>query len=457
MFKMKKSDVFVANWQTLQQIPQPIKKLISDLIELRADEFANAFYDHMLADESATPFLSHELVNQRLHTSMRGWLIELYSEKQKDPLEIYKHQCHVGSVHARLQIPVALVTRGARLLRHTIVDSLTESHLERSDLIKATTFVFETMEMAMNAMTDAFIVDIEKNARADESYRMFALGQNMSAERERQRAALLEWVQNVLLRLLVEADHSTLPALRHSEFGMWLQHKAAIVFESAPELDSISRHVDHIENTLSQKLVSTRSSHGDVHAVMKEIEQAISQIKFLLGGLFDRFIEVESGRDSLTRLLNRRHLPAVLSREISLARRTSLPFSVLMLDIDHFKKVNDAFGHGGGDLVLQQVAEVVSSSVRVGDFIFRYGGEEMLIVLVEVDQPQALIVAETIRQRLEKEPLRVGDTKTANITVSIGIAAYNGHPDFETVIKNADGALYQAKSAGRNRCIGHTA
>ncbi|MFA6121011.1 MAG: GGDEF domain-containing protein [Sideroxydans sp.] len=453
---INKSEAFISNWDQLQQNPLALREMIDKLVEQRAPELATAFYDYMLNDEVAKSFLNHDLVNQHLRISMQAWLIELFSIHSKDPLSVYKHQCHVGAVHARLQIPIVLVTRGARLLRHAIVTSLTGSKLDRGDLIRATTFVFEMMELALDAMTDAFIIDVEKNARADESYRMFALGQNMSAERERQRAALLEWVQNILLRLLVDKDRTALPGLKSSEFGMWLQHKAAIVFESAPELDRISQHVDQIENALSLKLLSTRAEQGDVHAVMKEIEQEISQIKFLLGGLFDRFIEVESGRDALTRLLNRRHLPAVLSRELALARRNDIPFSVLMLDIDYFKKVNDTYGHAGGDLVLQQVAEVVTSSVRVGDFIFRYGGEELLILLVEIDQAQAIMVAESIRQRIENEPLRVGESKTEVVTVSIGVAAYNGHPDFETILKEADHALYQAKHAGRNRCIANS-
>lgn len=453
MHYMSKSEAFISNWDQLQQTPVAIRQMIDNMVEQRAADLSNIFYDNMLIDESAKPFLNHDVVNQRLHSSMQAWLIELFSTRSKDPLTVYKHQCHVGAVHARLQIPIVLVMRGARLLRHAIVEKLTESNLNRGELVQATTFVFEMTEIALDAMTDAFIIDVEKSARADESYRMFALGQNMSAERERQRAALLEWVQNVLLRLLVDADRAALPGLKHSEFGMWLHHKAAIVFESAPELESISKHVDQIENNLSLKLLSTRENNGNVHAVMKEIEQEISQIKFLLGGLFDRFIEVESGRDALTRLLNRRHLPAVLSRELALARRNDITFALLMLDIDHFKLVNDTHGHAGGDLVLQQIAEIVSSSVRVGDFIFRYGGEELLVLLVEIGETQAATVAETIRRRIESEPLRVGDSKTASVTVSIGIAAYNGHPDFEAVIKDADNALYEAKNGGRNRCI----
>lgn len=186
---------------------------------------------------------------------------------------------------------------------------------------------------------------------------------------------------------------------------------------------------------------------------MKEIESGIGEIKYLLGGLFDRFIEVESGRDALTHLLNRRFLSAVLTREMAMARRSGVPFSLLLLDLDRFKKINDTYGHAGGDLVLQQASDLVTASVRAGDFVFRYGGEEILIVLVEVDKERALRIAETIREKFAEEQMHVGEDKTASVTVSIGVATYNGHPDYETMMKDADGALYEAKEAGRNRCV----
>lgn len=454
MIKSKQSNEFVAEWRRLSQdVSVPVKRLVSEIVRQHAAELADLFYQHMLADDEAKVFLSHDLVNTRLHASMQRWLGELFSAEPQDPKEIYKHQCHVGEVHARIQIPLALVMRGARVLKHAIHGYLVASSLERGELVSASNFVAETMELAMDAMTDYFVMDMEKYARADEGYRMFALGQNMLAERERQRAALLEWAQKILLGLLAEVDKSELQDIRHSEFGMWLQHKASIIFESAPELAQIHRRIEEVEKSMFSKLLEARKEPRSARELMREIEAGISEIKFLLGGLFDRFIEVESGRDALTRLLNRRYLPSVLTREMALARRIHVPFAVLLIDLDHFKKINDAYGHAGGDLVLQQAADLVTSSVRAGDFVFRYGGEEILVVLVEIDKEQALQVAKTIREKFSAEPLRVNDTQSAEVTVSIGVASYDGHPDFETMVKDADGALYEAKAAGRNCCV----
>ena len=129
-------------------------------------------------------------------------------------------------------------------------------------------------------------------------------------------------------------------------------------------------------------------------------------------------------------------------------------FALLLLDLDHFKLVNDSYGHDAGDHVLQQVAARLLGSVRNGDFVFRYGGEELLVMLVEVNQASASRLAELIRQKIQSTPISIGNGRTVNVTCSIGIAMYSGHPDHLFLIKQADEAMYNAKHQGRNRvCI----
>lgn len=452
MYRQNRGEEFTQEWQRLHEmVSTQVQQLVSNTVDKHAAELATLFYEHMLGDDEAKPFVSHELVTERLHASMQHWLRELFATRQPQPREVYKLQCHVGEVHARIQIPISLVMRGARLLKQGITGHLVETELDRNGLVEATRFVTEVMELSMSAMTDSYVLHVGKSVRTDESYRMFALGQNMLAERERQRAALLEWTQQIFLHLLSNSAAGT-PGLRQSEFGMWLQHKASIIFHDAPELERIRICVDKLENELIPGLLEKRRNGGDALEAMRLIEADIAEVKFLLTELFDRFIEVESGRDALTRLLNRRYLPTILMREVALARRSGVQFAVLLIDIDHFKNINDTHGHDSGDLVLQQAADLITSSVRVGDFIFRYGGEELLVVLVEIDAKQAMNVAENIRTRFAAEPLRAGDSKTVPVTVSIGVAVYNGHPDYERVVKEADDALYRAKSNGRNRC-----
>jgi diguanylate cyclase len=140
-----------------------------------------------------------------------------------------------------------------------------------------------------------------------------------------------------------------------------------------------------------------------------------------------------------------------MRRALLLARRHENAFGVLMLDVDHFKRVNDDHGHEIGDRVLQSVASLLISHGRASDFYFRYGGEEFLAVLNEVTEADAMAVADKIRARVEAADISLAEGKTIRVTISIGVAMHNGHPDYRHLINRADEALYEAKRTGRNR------
>jgi diguanylate cyclase len=146
-----------------------------------------------------------------------------------------------------------------------------------------------------------------------------------------------------------------------------------------------------------------------------------------------------------------------MRQEIALYRRTGKSFAVLMLDVDHFKAINDEHGHAAGDAVLTQFSATLQAAVRSSDFVFRYGGEEFLILLSHATEAQALTVAEKIRAEVERHPFMTHAGTVLHVTTSIGVALYDGHPDYERVIDQADRALYRAKDAGRNRCAPYSA
>lgn len=157
-------------------------------------------------------------------------------------------------------------------------------------------------------------------------------------------------------------------------------------------------------------------------------------------------------RDPLTGAGNRVALEKSLSREIELAKRHDQPLSILMMDLDHFKQVNDEFGHDMGDRVLKAVVGAVMECIRQTDMCFRYGGEEFLIMLSSADQAGALRTAERIRMTIKD--LRFSNDKAElQVTSSIGCASLNGDDTLETLVRRADEALYHAKGSGRNRVI----
>jgi diguanylate cyclase (GGDEF)-like protein len=161
----------------------------------------------------------------------------------------------------------------------------------------------------------------------------------------------------------------------------------------------------------------------------------------------------QANHDALTGLFNRRYLEDTLPRELNQARRKNDPVSIAMLDIDHFKKFNDTYGHEAGDLILRELGHLFKESLRKSDIACRYGGEEFLIVLFDSTQKESLKRFETIRERINGLQLRYREQLLGRMTVSIGIAeAIDNNMTAEELVAAADKALYAAKRAGRD-CI----
>lgn len=170
------------------------------------------------------------------------------------------------------------------------------------------------------------------------------------------------------------------------------------------------------------------------------------------------FLEQENITDSLTGLYNRRYLDQRVREETGKAERYRLPLSILMIDIDHFKSINDTYGHLVGDIVLSGVAKVVTGIARNTDIVARYGGEEILVMAPNSSVAPAAAFAERIRASVESTslipPEVCGNDKARPVTVSIGVASPPpGIPDSQALIKRADEALYRAKESGRNRVV----
>ena len=154
--------------------------------------------------------------------------------------------------------------------------------------------------------------------------------------------------------------------------------------------------------------------------------------------------------DPLTGLVNRRGMEEILEREIARARRAAMPVSLAILDIDHFKRVNDEHGHDVGDRALIHLAAVAKSGLRDTDVVCRYGGEEFVVILPGSGIEGARIVVDRLRQMAERTPLRVAAV-SLQIRFSAGVAESRGDDDRNALVKRADTALYAAKRGGRNR------
>ena len=154
--------------------------------------------------------------------------------------------------------------------------------------------------------------------------------------------------------------------------------------------------------------------------------------------------------DSLTGAYTRGFAISVMQRALLKARGDSKPLGVLMLDLDHFKRINDAHGHARGDLVLKETTRAVQSMLRAGDIVGRFGGEEFVILLPGADLEQALGAAERCRAAVAK--MEIPDAPYLSVTASVGVAALPEHGDnLDALLKASDRAMYVAKGNGRNR------
>lgn len=437
------------------------RQLLARVAKKNAPSFADRFYAVLLSDPRSSAFITHQAVEERLHASFEQWIEELLTafDEEKIP-SLVKTQKHVGSIHARVNIRIELVLRASRVMKRAVFFALIDTKTESVDCAirrEAALLAMEIIDLAIEVMSGQYTLASEEATRADQAYRSYAATVNMSLERESQRSALFNWSNRLLQDVMIGGEKEPLARLAQSSFGLWIRHKAHALFPTQTELNEILQLIDTVDRQCLPAVEEAQKS-GDaatLRARMQAIVSHTEQLRVALDSLFDEVIRVESGRDALTQLLSRRFLPSVLSREIALARETGLPFALFLVDIDHFKSINDRYGHDVGDRALQRVADQLTLSARSGDFIFRYGGEEFLIVCVELTAKGALSAAERFRREIESLSIELKDHAPLKVTASVGVTVYDGHPDYERLIKQADEALYRAKEGGRNQVVLH--
>jgi diguanylate cyclase (GGDEF)-like protein len=177
------------------------------------------------------------------------------------------------------------------------------------------------------------------------------------------------------------------------------------------------------------------------------LARAVNEIAEALADTHDR-----ATIDRLTGVANRQALLAALFAEVERATRYERPLSVAFVDIDHFKAVNDSYGHASGDVVLRGVAQTIAAHLRASDMIGRYGGEEFMLILTETDVEEGAVLTEKLRTLVQRQRYPIEDNPELSVTISIGIAGGSGtRLRMESLVRDADAAMYSAKSLGRNQ------
>lgn len=227
----------------------------------------------------------------------------------------------------------------------------------------------------------------------------------------------------------------------HSSFGVDLHYGSSEKHRASYRLNTQQQYFGEI--TFSRR---KRFSETELARLESLLDLFIYPVR---NGLQYREAVRSAMTDPLTGVGNRLAMNSTVEREIEVARRYGRPLSVLMLDIDKFKAINDIYGHAKGDDVLCTVADFIGQSMRSVDTVFRLGGEEFLIVLSDTSLDQAVVIAERIRQSIEASHL--GSMSEPHVTASIGIAEFTATMNADELMRQADRAMYCAKEKGRNK------
>ncbi|RED52324.1 diguanylate cyclase [Aestuariispira insulae] len=270
------------------------------------------------------------------------------------------------------------------------------------------------------------------------------------------RLWMKSWHKGVVCRLKPAPEILAKKPHQETRFGIWLETYRDRGLMKQPAFRELEAAFTDL--TAFARFLALRSQDGqpippeEYDALGDKEDRFVSQARRLQ----DAFRKAVSELDPLTGLSNRQVMLRELAAEYERAVRSGAACCIALSDIDHFKNVNDTYGHAVGDQVLIQVAGRLLSRLRPYDNIYRYGGEEFLIVLPNANEATAMMVLERLRHALAEKPLQLEDGKELSITSSFGLAMVSQDAELKDVIERADAALYHAKQKGRNRVAAWT-
>ncbi len=406
------------------------------------------FYKNMLLEKESAEFFSDDLIQQRLRDTLNQWLLESFSVGiNKSFTEAVKKQRMVGHVHARVGIPSWLIMRGVREIERKMFELLSEA--EYKSALTTCSYIVQIMGFATEIMCRSYEAKTVANQEVKHSYRLFSAMQDVAVQKDKQRSSLLDWENDLMFKVFSGGHNFKHPMLSKSEFGLWFIHKASYAFAGSDQVQLIIDRIYQVDQ-LNDVVVQCVEKEK-ILTLIQSIRDLNREIQLLVDQLFQVSEYIESGNDALTQLLNRRYLNTIIGREITFSRQNRTPLSLLAIDADFFKSINDKFGHAAGDLALKFIAEALQKYSQGSDYAFRVGGEEFLLLLVDTDLERAISVAESIRQYVEHGMIATSQGQQFKFTVSIGCVLFDGHPDYQKFLDAADTALYAAKNTGRNR------
>ena len=430
---------------------------IGEILKDRLHDIADIFYNELLKIPETSVILNNTKIEKNLHDTIAEWVGSIFTCYSEEELEsLIERQKKIGTVHATINVNLNYFNHGIGIIKDEIYRRLRKKISDKRRFSEAVLIVGELFDIYISIISESYFLNelLYENDRL--SLRVKGLTQNTAIECERLRSMLMEWSRTALMFLFQspEIDVKSIPHLQYSNFGLWVIYKSDFLSHPLNVSSELKQHISEIDNALFQaakfRMKNKKNKFANAVTIFND---AVTKSSWFISTIVDQAIEIDTGMDMLTRLFNRRYLSTILRRETEICNKQGLPYSILLIDLDYFKKINDEFGHDSGDKILEQFSKLLMDSVRASDFIFRYGGEEFLIVMGNVDQNEAITASEKIRKKCDKHIFKLTNNNNIHLTCSIGIAVHDGHPDYSRMVKKADLALYDAKNQGRNRVI----
>lgn len=421
----------------------PVRAMVASTVKHFAGELVDDLWRDLVRLVRVQALFENEVIARRFRGALSQWLVEIFPREAIDPMLFLMRQSEIGSTHARIQIPTSLSMLAARAFKRGIYNNLKHTRLSRDEFAQAALYVSGVIDVATAAITAAHISGLDRNLRAEEALRQVSIDHDFRAEREKQKASLAEWAQAVFFGSGIAGEAGGVLPLSRSEFGLWFSHRANLLFGRTAEYASIARLVDeadaHVRQLCGDGDASCRQGH------LREIRQIAAQINNLLSVQFSHSFDMGSARDPLSRLLNRRFLRAAISREVALRRRTSRPFSMIMLEISQFDTLRARLGEAGADTVVQQTAAMLLNAVRSSDTVFSMGRETFLIIRVGSDGREAAVFARSIVESYAATHFSIDGQTVLQNTLNLGVIEYDGHPDPRRLVDQVANALRNEK------------
>jgi len=418
-------------------------------ISKQGQKISNNFYDTLISVAGVAQYFTEDEVKQTHKDKVCEWVLDVFRIRNDKEIEEYiLHQLELGHIHARVHVPLHLMNLANRTLKREISKAIIDVNTKGNSARDIYTVINMLLDTALAVMSESYFDDVMVEQRDKQSLYFNVVGKDLAMRCENIRAELYLWQVNCFKSLDENTGNMKLTAMiAESEFGLWLLHKAPVYF-AADDIKGIIDNLDQINEHMNAFNIGVMGKAD----VIASIDKNVSAISWALTSLKENAMSTDSARDPLTKVFNRRYLDVVMHKETSYCIRRGKTYVVCLIDIDDFKEVNDNYGHKAGDQVLSNLALVMRNNIKAGDFVFRYGGEEFLLLMTDMSIEESENIAGRLLKEVEQMDM-TGICADRKITVSVGVSGFNGHPDYNKIIEKADAALYEAKQQGKNRYV----